>query len=413
MRDVGGVAERLQPLLTRVLGADLPLRIRCWDGSEIGPPDAPTFVIRHRRALRRLLWQPGELGLARAYVAGELEIEGDAFTALAAAMGVAQRGSDHGIRLTRDDKKEMIRTAVTLGAVGPEPRPPAEEIELSGEPESRGRIAEAIRHHYDVSNEFYERVLGPSMIYSAGYWNRSAGLAYTLEDAQRDACAVVAGRLGLTAGMRILDMGCGWGTFAAYAARRYGARVVGVTMSVEQAEYARKRIAHADLSDRVEIRVQDHRDVADGPYDAIASLGIAEHTGREHYRQYAAALYRLLRPGGRLVCQQITRRPGPVGPRPSFMTSYVFPDSEIFPLGHIVSVLEEAGFEVREIEGMREHQARTMRSWVDNLTRSWDDCVALTSSGRARVWQLYLVASAVACEAGRLGAHQVLATREK
>lgn len=411
MRDVGGVALRLRPLLDRILGEDLPLRIRCWDGSETGPPDAPTFVIRHRRALRRLLWQPGELGLARAYVAGELDVEGDIFAAMAAAMQVVQRGSDHGIRLTRDDKKELIRTAVTVGAVGPEPRPPAEEIELRGEPDSRSRTAEAIRHHYDLSNEFYERVLGPSMIYSAGYWRRTAGSSYSLEDAQQDKSALVAAKLGLNPGMRVLDMGCGWGTFAVYAAKRYGVRVVGVTMSVEQAEYARKRAALADVSDRVEIRVQDHRDVADGPYDAVASLGMAEHTGREHYREYAETLYRLLRPGGRLVGQRITRRPGPPGPRPTFMTSYVFPDSEVFPLGHIVSVLEEAGFEVAEVEGMREHQARTVRAWVDNLTRSWDDCVALTSPGRARVWQLYLVASALACETARLGAHLVVTTK--
>ncbi|MQA84720.1 MAG: methyltransferase domain-containing protein [Streptosporangiales bacterium] len=411
MHDVGGVALRLQPLLARLFGEDLPLRVRCWDGSELGPPDAPTFVIRHRRALRRLLWQPGELGLARAYVAGELDIEGDVFAALRAAMQIVERGNDPGIRLGRDDKKELIRTAVTLGAVGPEPRPPAEEVRLFGEPDSRGRTAAAIRHHYDVSNGFYEKVLGSSMIYSSGYWTRGDEGSGTLEDAQHDKCAVVARKLGLAPGMRLLDMGCGWGTFAVYAAKRYGVQVVGVTMSDEQAEYARKRVAHAGLSDRVEIRVQDHRDVGDGPYDAIASLGMAEHTGREHYRQYAAALCRLLRPGGRVLCQQLDRRPGPLGPRPTFMTSYVFPDGEIFTLGHIISVLEGVGLEVHDVEGMRAHQDRTMRCWVDNLIRYWEDCVALTSPGRARVWLLYMVGSALACEAGRLGAHQVLAVR--
>lgn len=410
MGDVGGVALRLQPLLVRLFGEDLPLRVRCWDGSELGPPDAPTFVIRHRRALRRLLWQPGELGLARSYVAGELDIEGDVFAALGAAMQIVERGNNHGIRLTREDKKELIRTAVTLGAVGPEPRPPAEEVRLSGEPESRGRTAAAIRHHYDVSNGFYERVLGPSMIYSSGYWTRDDA-SYRLEDAQRDKCALVARKLGLAPGMRLLDMGCGWGTFAVYAAERYDVQVVGVTVSEEQAEYARKRVAHAGLSDRVEIRLHDHRDVTDGPYDAIASLGMAEHTSREHYQQYAAVLHRLLRPGGRLLGQQLDRRPGPLGARPTFMTSYVFPDGEIFTLGHIVSVLEGVGFEVHDVEGMRAHQDRTMRCWVGNLIRCWDDCAALTSPGRARVWLLYMVGSALACETGRLGAHQVLAVR--
>lgn len=409
MRDVGGVAPRLQPLLSRLFGEGLPLRIRCWDGSEIGPTGAPAFVIRHRRALRRLLWQPGELGLARAYVAGELDIEGDVFAALGAAMQLVQRGNDDGIRLSRDDKKELIRTAVTVGAVGPEPRPPAEEANLVGEPGSRGRTAQAIRYHLDVSNEFYERVLGPSMMYTAGTWDDVG----TLEEAQRRTCEVVVRELGLAPGMRLLDASCGWGTLAAYAAERCDAEVLGVTMSVEQAEYARKRIAHADLADRVEIRVADHRDLSDGPYDAALSLGIVEHTTREHFRRYVASMYRLLRPGGSLLCQQIARRPGPVGPRPSFMTSYVFPDSEIFPLGHIISDLEEVGFEVRTVSNVREHQVATLRSWVENLMRSWDDCVALTSPGRARVWLLYLAGAALAGEAGRLGANRVLAVRQE
>lgn len=412
MRDVGGVAGRLQSLLTRVFGGDLPLRIRGWDGSEIGPPDAPALVVRARRALRRLLWQPNELGLGRAYVAGELDVDGDVFEALSAAMALLQSGNDRGVTLSREDKRELVRTAVMLGAVGPEPKPPAEEARLSGEVHSKGRDAAAIRHHYDVGNDFYRHVLGSSMVYSCGYWQRPDDPSYTLDDAQRDKCDLVSRKLGLAPDMRLLDVGCGWGTMAMHAAERYGVRAVGVTLSQEQAEYARKRVHEAGLEERVEIRVQDYRDVDDGPYDAISSIGMAEHVGAEPYVEYVRGMYSLLRPGGRLLNHQIASRPEHPRPsRPTFISSYVFPDGELLPVGRTVELLEEAGFEVRDLESLREHYALTLRQWVANLEEHWDECVALTTPGRARVWLLYMAGSALSFEAGRIGVNQVLAVR--
>lgn len=412
MRDAGGVAGRLQPLLTRVLGTAFPLRIRGWDGTEEGPPGAPVLVLHHRRALRRLLWHPGEMGLSRAYVAGELDVEGDLFKALESMMRVLPVGGGPGIDLTRDDKKELLRVAVLLGAVGPEPKPPPEEARLSGEVHSKSRDTTAIRYHYDVGNDFYRYVLGPTMVYSCAYWSRPDDPSYGLDDAQTDKDELVARKLGLTSGSRLLDVGCGWGTMVLHAAEHYGVEATGVTLSEEQAEYARKRVHEAGLEDRVDIQVRDYRDVTGGPYDAISSIGMAEHVGSERYAEYAAALYRLLRPGGRLLNHQIARRPADGTTSPSmFIRNYVFPDGELLPVGQTVELLEEAGFEVRDVESLREHYARTLRQWVANLRERWDACVALSSPGRARTWQLFMVGSALSFEAGRIGLNQVLAVR--
>lgn len=412
MREARGVAGRLQPLLAKLPGGEFPLRVRGWDGSEEGPPGAPVLVFRHRRALRRLLWQPGEIGLGRAYVAGELDVEGDFFGALQAVVAALPLGGGAGLRPSRRDKLEAIRVAAWLGALGPEPKAPPEEARLSGEPHSRDRDAAAISHHYDVGNEFYRYVLGPSMVYSCAYWARPDDRAYALEHAQRDKCDLIARKLGLVPGWRFLDVGCGWGTMAIHAAEHYGVQAVGVTLSQDQAEYARAQVARAGLQDRVEIQAGDYRDVVGGPYDAIASIGMAEHVGNEQYADYTAGLYGLLRPGGRLLNHQIARRPTNATTRPSmFVRNYVFPDGELLPLGQTVQLLEEAGFEVRDVESLREHYARTLRSWVANLQEHWDTCVALTSGGRARTWLLFMAGSALAFQANRIGVNQVLAVR--
>ncbi|MGH3322259.1 MAG: class I SAM-dependent methyltransferase [Streptosporangiaceae bacterium] len=416
MRDAGGVVGRLGPLLTRVFGEDLPLRIRGWDGSETGPPDAPGVVISHRRALRRLLWQPNELGLGRAYVAGELEVDGDFFDALRTAMRIVERAGDHGITLTRDDKRELVRTAVMLGAVGPEPKPPPEEADPSSAGDD-GRRKDAppgapSSAHYSVGNDFYRYVLGPSMFDSSGYWTRRDDQSYVLDDAVSDMCDLVAHKLGLAPGMRLLDVGCGWGTLATHVAGRYDVRVVGVTLSQEQADDARKRVLEAGLEDRIEIRVQDYEAVADGPYDAIAALGEVEHVGAARFADYAGSLFRVLRPGGRLLSHQIARRPErPTPTRPTFVRSYVHPRGELLPVGQTIDLWERAGFEVRDVEALRDHYALTLRRWVAGLREHWEECAALTSPGRARAWLLYMTGSALAFEAGRLGANQVLAVR--
>ncbi|KAB2973157.1 methyltransferase domain-containing protein [Streptomyces sp. SS1-1] len=410
-------AQRLQVLLEQLLGTPLPVRIRAWDGSQSGPPGAPALVVRNRRAVRRLLYRPGELGLARAWVAGDLDIEGDLYTALDLLAGLVwERGDDARgtLEILRDpEARAAVRGLVRLGGLPLPPAPPPEEVRRPRHRHTRRTDKRAISHHYDVGNDFYELVLGPSMVYSCAYWEAPPPEG-TLEDAQRDKLDLVCRKLGLKAGMRLLDVGCGWGSMAVHAAREYGVDVVGVTLSQEQAAYARKRVAEEGLTDKVEIRVQDYRDVADGPYDAISSIGMAEHVGAERYLEYADVLHRLLKPGGRLLNHQIGRRPQRDESSyqvDEFIDAYVFPDGELQPIGVTVAQLERAGFEVRDVEALREHYALTLRRWVTNLEDHWDRAVRLTGPGRARVWRLYMAASALAFERNRIGVNQVLAVR--
>ncbi|WP_250399363.1 SAM-dependent methyltransferase [Streptomyces cellostaticus] len=407
-------ASRLRKLAEQLLGAPLRVRIRAWDGSQDGPPGAPALVVRNRRALRRLLFKPGELGLARAWVSGDLDIEGDLYAVLEVMAGpVWERGEDaRGLAEALRDPEVRAAVRELLRLAGPPipPAPPREEVRRRRHLHTRHSDRRAISHHYDVGNDFYELVLGPSMVYSCAYWQDGG----TLESAQRDKLELVCAKLGLTEGQRLLDVGCGWGSMAIHAAREHGVRVVGVTLSQEQAAYARKRVADEGLTDRVEIRVQDYRDVTDGPYDAISSIGMAEHVGAEGYLDYARDLYALLKPGGRLLNHQIARRPQrdessyEVDP---FIDAYVFPDGELAPIGTTVTQLERAGFEVRDVESIREHYARTLRQWVIRLEAGRDRAMRLTSPGRTRVWLLYMAASALAFERNRIGVNQVLAVR--
>nr|WSW45495.1 cyclopropane-fatty-acyl-phospholipid synthase family protein [Streptomyces sp. NBC_01001] len=442
-------APRLATLAETLLGAPVPVRIRAWDGSEAGPPTGPTLVLANRRALRRVLWRPGELGLARAWVAGDITVEGDLFELLDRVAGLlwerdpaaapeaplavrrsglgklaalrphlphlpgrAAAGAAGTAALLRDPAaRAALRELVALARPWPAPAPPPEEAPRRGGPlHTRSRDRQAISHHYDVGNEFYEHVLGPSMVYSCAYWSPGS----TLEEAQRDKLDLVCRKLGLEPGLRLLDVGCGWGSMALHAAREYGVRVTGITLSREQAVYARKRAAEEGLADRVDIRIQDYRDVKDGPYDAISSIGMAEHVGADRYREYARTLHALLAPGGRLLNHQIARPPEPDEEAyrvDEFIDAYVFPDGELSPLGSTVGELERAGFEVRDVEALREHYGLTLRAWVARLEEHWEAAVRLTSPGRARVWLLYMAASALGFEHGRLGVNQVLAVK--
>lgn len=401
------MADRLAALVPALLGGPLRLRLRAWDGSEAGPPDAPaTVVIRRRRALRRLLWAPDELGLSRAYVAGDIDVEGD----LAAVFDQPESlAVNRPVGFRRADRVRAVQTIARLGGLGLPPRPPAEESRLSGRRHTRRRDAAAIAHHYDVGNAFYRLLLGETLTYSCAYF---AEPSYSLDQAQLAKCELISRKLGLRPGMRFLDVGCGWGTLALHAARVHGVQAVGITLSEQQATLARERVAEAGLADRVEIRLQDYRDVDDGPYDAIASVGMAEHVGSARLADYVGVLFRLLTPQGRVLNHQITRAHDPGGvDRTSFINRYVFPDGELLPVGRIVTALEEGGLEVRDVEGLREHYARTLRAWSANLDARWEDAVRLSTPGRARVWRLYMAGAALAFDAGRIGIHQILAVR--
>jgi cyclopropane-fatty-acyl-phospholipid synthase len=413
MAEHATVAPRLAAALSTVLGAaESPWRLHAWDGSEAGPPGAPVLAVRSPQAVRRLIWAPGELGLARAHVAGDIDIEGDVYTTLD-ALAPSGRLSTTGAfrRPTVRQWAELARTALAVGAVGPPPPPPAEEFHRPrrGRLHSPGRDAAAVSHHYDVGNEFYALVLGPTLVYSCAVWTDEATGLDAAQEAKLD---LVCRKLGLRPGMRLLDVGCGWGSLALHAAGRYGADVVGITLSGEQAALARERVADAGLAGRITIRVQDYRAVADGPFDAVASIGMAEHVGRAGMAGYVTALHDLLAPGGRLLHHAIAWSAGETTwDDDTFIARYVFPDGELITLAETVAALE-AQFEVLDVEALRRHYALTLRAWVDRLEKHWDTAVRLVGEGRARVWRLYMAAAALSFEGGKLGVNQVLARRQ-
>jgi cyclopropane-fatty-acyl-phospholipid synthase len=401
------VAAIAQPALDE-RAATLPLAVRWWDGSETrnGDPDA-TIVVRSPHALRRLLYQPNELGLSRAFVAGEVDVDGDIFSLLDPPDDAS------GPRRQADARAAVAlwRAALRLKAVGWPIAPPPEEARLSGRLHSRRRDAQAISHHYDVGNGFYRLVLGDTLTYSCGYWPRTE---MTLDEAQEAKHELVCRKLGLRPGSRLLDVGCGWGGLVIHAARAFGVNALGVTLSHEQERLARERVAAAGVADRVEIRRQDYRELRDVSFDAISSVGMFEHVGAAQTREYFGRLCALLAPGGRLLNHAISRPSGTGATairRNSFMARYVFPDGELLEVGAAVSAMQNAGMEARDVESLREHYARTLRAWVANLERHREDAEALVGAPRVRIWRLYMAAAAIAFEHNRLSIHQVLAVR--
>ncbi|HKH25438.1 MAG TPA: class I SAM-dependent methyltransferase [Acidimicrobiales bacterium] len=392
----------LASIVDDVLGGDLPLAVEAYDGSRAGSADAPaTVVVTSPDALRRIVTAPGELGIARAYVSGDLELRGSIWALL------DLRDRLPNVRL---EPKALLRLVRALGGwrqVRPVP-PPPEETRLRGRRHSRARDAAAISHHYDVSNAFYRFVLGPSLTYSCAVFHEPTD---TLEQAQANKHELICRKLDLRPGMRLLDVGCGWGGMVLHAAQHHGVEAVGITISTRQAELAEKRVAEAGLSERVQIRVQDYREVDDGPYDAISSIGMFEHVGEARLAEYFDCLHVLVSPEGRLLNHGISRPARSEKarlPNRSFINRYVFPDGELHEVGRVVSITQDAGFEVRHVESLREHYALTLRQWVANLEQHWDEAVAEVGERRARVWRLYMAASAVNFQAGRSQVHQVL-----
>ena len=416
----------LAEVVQSILGNEIPLGIAAYDGSVAGPPDAAaTLVIRSPAALSRIISRPGELGLSRAYVAGDLDINGDIYSVLDldVSMSSLQLGPTTLARLIRAAGPSVLRL----------PPPPEEETRLRGGVHSRGRDRESISHHYDVSSTFYETVLGSSMTYSCALFDTPQD---DLATAQANKYELVSRKLRLRSGMRLLDVGCGWGGMAIHAAANHGARVVGITLSSEQYDWATKRVAENGLVGQVEIRLQDYRDLADGPFDAISSIGMFEHVGRRRMAEYFHRLFAQLRPGGRLLNHAIGRPGakdvqtvrgraeatarrvavaaglrGPSRIASPFMDRYVFPDGELHEVGTVVSMMQDTGFELRHLETLREHYALTLRCWVENLEANWESAVREVGAARARVWRLYMAASAIGFERHRLEVHQALVVR--
>ncbi len=410
-RDSGGTIH-MKRLLLRLLGEDTAgLRVEVYDGTALGPEDAATTVrIVSPDFFRRVISGRGrELAFGRAFIAGDVEAEGDIYGLL----GIRDR-----LGKIRIDRRLLSDVAHVLGvhsvgdlvALRPLPAPP-EEAKVRGVLHSRGRDARSVSSHYDVSNDFYRLFLGPTMTYSCAVFEHQTD---SLDEAQINKYDLICRKLGLVAGMRLLDIGCGWGGMAIHAARQYGVSVVGVTISAEQVKLAETRVAEAGLSHRVQIRLQDYRDISDAPFDAISSIGMFEHVGERRLGAYFGQIESLLVPGGRLLNHAINRsvdtgrsRIDPSG----FIAHYVFPDGELLETGQVVSAINRNGLEVRHVESLREHYAATLRLWVRHLEDNWDEAVELTSVGRANVWRLYMAASAIGFETNELNLTQVLATK--
>jgi cyclopropane-fatty-acyl-phospholipid synthase len=377
-----------------------PFRVTFWDGTELPPTDrngAPTLHLRSPAALAHVLRAPGQLGLGRAYVSGEIEVD-DLETALRMLDGY------HPPPL---DRAAQLRLALAAArAVGPMRPPPVPETELRprGRRHSPERDRRSVRHHYDVSNDFFALFLDESMTYSCAFFSRDGS---SLEAAQRAKLGLVCTKLALREGERVLDVGCGWGSFAIHAAREHGVHVTGITLSEPQAELARRRAEEAGVSDRVEIRVMDYRELPGEPYDAIASIGMVEHVGSNRIDEYAATLARLLRPGGRLLNHGIARlRVGEPEAGP-FSERYVFPDAAPLHLSRIQAALERAGLETQHVEGFREDYAETLRHWMRRLDEHAAEAERLAGPERLRVWRLYLRAARNGFATGFTSVYQV------
>jgi cyclopropane-fatty-acyl-phospholipid synthase len=381
-----------------------PFSVRFWDDTVVRATeaDAPTFAVHSPLAFAHVLRAPGELGLGRAYAAGLVDVDD-----LDAALLVVDTFEPPSLSAV-----QVARLAVAVvracGLLVP-PRPPRTELRLRGERHTLIRDRRAVQHHYDVGNEFFRLFLDRSMTYSCAYFS---GGAQTLEEAQEAKLELVCRKLDLREDERVLDVGCGWGSFAIHAASRYGVRVLGVTLAEQQAQLARERVREAGLSDRVEIRLADYREVADGPFDAISSIGMVEHVGEERIDLYASLLADLLRQGGRLLNHGIaklkdfdTKDEGP------FSERFVFPDGVPLPLSRITLALERTGLVTTHVEGLQSDYARTLGFWIESFERRYDDAVRLAGTERARIWRLYLRAARQGFLTGWASVYQVLAQK--
>jgi len=403
---------KIADAVASLLREGMPLRFTAYDGSAVGLPDADIGLeLVSQRGLAYLLTAPGDLGMARAYVAGDLLLHGvhpgDPYDALVLLQSR--------LRFRKPTASEALTILRGLGIANlrPPPPPPQEHLPrwrraMEGLRHSMTRDADVISHHYDVSNAFYEMVLGPSMAYTCAVFDTET---VTLEEAQWAKFDLVARKLDLQPGQRLLDVGCGWGGMVRHAAREYGVKALGVTLSREQAMWAKEAIDREGLGDLAEVRHLDYRDVMESDFDAVSSIGLTEHIGVRNYPAYFSHLRDRLRPEGRLLNHCITRSHNRRQEIGAFLDRYVFPDGELTGSGRIITEAQNAGFEVMHEENFRRHYALTLAGWCRNLVDNWDDCVAEVGEGTARVWGLYMAGSRLAFERNEIQLHHVLATR--
>jgi len=391
---------------------ELPLKFTAYDGSTAGPEDAGLGLdLLTPRGTTYLATAPGDLGLARAYIAGDLDTRGvhpgDLYPLLKALADKLQ------FKLPPARVLANIVRSIGIEHLKPIAPPPQEALPrwrrvAEGLRHSKTRDADAIHHHYDVSNTFYEWVLGPSMTYTCACYPDADA---SLEEAQENKYRLVFEKLRLQPGDRLLDVGCGWGGMVRYAARR-GVTVIGATLSAEQAAWAQKAIAEEGLSDLAEVRHSDYRDIAESGFDAVSSIGLTEHIGVQNYGAYFTFLQSKLRPGGLLLNHCITRPDNrSTSVAGGFIDRYVFPDGELTGSGRIISEAQDAGLEVLHEENLRHHYAMTLRDWCANLVEHWDEAVAEVGLATAKVWGLYMAGSRLGFESNIVQLHQVLAVK--
>jgi cyclopropane-fatty-acyl-phospholipid synthase len=401
----------LAEVFEAIAGPDAPVEFRAYDGSVAGAPDSPVkIIVRSPVAVSYLAQAPGALGLARAYVSGHLDVDGDMYTTLS-RLSRAQE-----THMSWADRVKLLRALGGPKLLLPRIPPPPQEVRVTsrllrvGRMHSKGRDANSISHHYDVSNRFYEWVLGPSMAYTcACYPTRDA----SLEEAQWYKHDLVARKIALKPGMRLLDVGCGWGGMVMHAAREYGVKALGVTLSEQQALWAQQAIKKAGLEDLAEVRHLDYRDVPETDFDAVSSIGLTEHIGKQNVPGYFSFLNGKLKVGGRMLNHCITR-PDNTGPsirKDGFINRYVFPDGELEGPGWLMGVMNDHGFEIRHEENLREHYAKTLTGWGDNLDAHWDEAVEEVGLGAARVWRLYMAGSRLGFDRNAIQLHQILGVK--
>ncbi len=390
----------------------MPLRFSAYDGSAAGPHNASLGLsLRNHRGLAHMLTAPGELGMARAYLSGDLEMQGvhpgDPYEVLKLVRGNLE------FRMPTPAQTLDLARGLGLSSFRPPPPPPTEQPPrwrraVRGLRHSKARDAAAISHHYDVSNTFYERVLGPSMTYTCAVFPHDGA---TLEEAQAEKHDLICRKLGLQPGMRLLDVGCGWGGLVRHAARNYGVSALGVTLSRKQAAWAAEAIRRDGLEGQAEVRHSDYRDVTEDGFDAVSSIGLTEHVGVRNYPAYFRFLRHRLRPEGRLLNHCITLAHNRRVEMGAFLDRYIFPDGEMSGSGTIIKVAQDADLEVMHEENFRMHYARTLTEWCRNLVENWDVCVAEAGEIRARTWGLYMAGSRLSFERNNVQLHQVLAVR--
>ena len=398
--------------LDTLIEGGLTFRFTAYDGSAAGPEDSVIHLeLLNERGLSYLLTAPGDLGFARAYVAGDLALHGvhpgDPYDAMVTLMSQLR------VKLPSPADLLQIIKSIGFGYLRPPPPPPEEHLPkwrraLEGFRHSKNRDAAVIQHHYDVSNRFYEFVLGPSMTYTCAVFPSADA---TLEEAQFAKYDLIARKLDLREGQRLLDIGCGWGGMVRHAAREYGVKALGVTLSREQAEWAQEAIVREGLQDLAEVRFLDYRDVEETEFDAISSIGLTEHIGVRNYPAYFRFMYDRLKPGGRALNHCITRPNNRATDTGAFIDRYVFPDGELTGVGRVASEMQDEGLEVRHVEDLREHYALTLAGWSRNLEAHWDECLEEVSTGTARVWGLYMAGSRLAFERNEIQLHHVLGVK--